>query len=537
MYRPHRQAPVHSLEVLIVLLSVVVALVAAANRLHLPYPIVLLVGGLVLGFIPGIPALELTPELILLLILPPLLQAEAWFTSWREFTRNARPIGLLAIGLVLATTGLLGLVIHAVVPHFPLSAAFVLGAIAAPTDAVAVAAVAERLNMPRRVLTILSGESLVNDATALVVYRTAIAAVVSGTFSPWQAAGAFLVSSLGGILIGLVVGIVLAQVLRRTNDTTLGITISLLAAWLAYLPAEELHVSGVLSVVTSGLYLGRQATSILSPRQRMQGLAFWQVLIFILNGLLFILVGMQLHEIVRELSPSALPLLIGYAALASLTVIAIRILWVFPATYVPRLLSPSLRIRDPSPPWQNVAILAWAGARGGVSLATALAVPLTISSGAPFPQRNLILFITFGIIFSTLVLQGLSLPPIIRWLHFASDDSLEQEERYARLTAIRAAHRRLDALTEEGVIPGELIEEVRHAYTKRSAHLNTDNDEEEQERLAKRHLHYLEVKEVLIAVEREVIVRLRDDGTIGDEALHRVQRDLDMDEVRLRPEE
>jgi CPA1 family monovalent cation:H+ antiporter len=528
---------VHSLEILILLLSVVVALVAAANRLNLPYPIVLLVGGLVLGFVPGIPTLELTPDLILLLMLPPLLQAEAWFTSWREFRRNARSISLLAIGLVLATTGVLGFVIHAIVPNFPLAAAFVLGAIAAPTDAVAVAAVAERLKLPRRVLTILSGESLVNDATALVVYRTAIAAVVSGTFSPWQAAGTFLVSSLGGILIGFVVGWVMAQVLRRTNDTTLGITISLLAAWLAYLPAEELHVSGVLSVVTSGLYMGRQATTILSPRQRMQGVAFWQVLIFILNGLLFILVGMQLHEIVRDLKPSELPILIGYATLASVTVILIRIVWMFPASYLPRLLSPRLRIRDPYPPWQNIAILAWAGARGGVSLATALAVPLTVSNGAPFPQRDLILFITFGIIFSTLVLQGLSLPPVIRWLRFASDDSLEQEERYARQTAIRAAHRRLDAFADEGALPGELIEEIRHAYRKRMAHLSTDNDDEEQARLAQRYLHYVEVKQILIDVECEVIVRLRDDGTIGDEALHRVQRDLDMDEIRLRPEE
>lgn len=526
----------HNLEILLLLLMAVVALVAVAKRMHLPYPIVLLVGGLLLGFVPGVPHLELTPELILVLILPPLLQAEAWFTSWREFVRNARPIGLLALGLVLATTGLLAVVVHALVPNFPLPVAFVLGAIAAPTDAVAIAAIAESLRVPRRVLTILSGESLVNDATALVVYRTAVAAVVSGTFTPWQAMGTFVLSSLGGIVIGMVVGAVVAQILRRTDDTTLGITISLLAAWVAYLPAEMLHVSGVLSVVTSGLFLGRQATSILSPRQRMQGFAFWQVLVFILNGLLFILVGMQLRQIVRVLPASALPSLIGYAVLASLTVIVVRIVWVVVATYLPRLLSPGLRSRDPYPPWQNIAILAWAGARGGVSLATALAIPLTVSGGAPFPQRDLILFITFGIIFSTLVLQGLSLPPLISRLHFANEDTLEKEERHARLTANRAAHRRLDALSQDS-LPDGLIEEVRHYYRLRALHLDTNTAPDEQERLVERRDRFLEVKQILINAEREVIVGLRDDGTISDETLHRVQRDLDMDEVRLHPEE
>ena len=386
-------------------------------------------------------------------------------------------------------------------------------------------------------MTILSGESLVNDATALVVYRAAVAAAVSGTYSPWQAGGTFLVSSAGGIIIGLAVGAVMAQILRRTNDSTLGITISLLAAWVAYLPAEELHVSGVLSVVTSGLFLGRQANAILSPQQRMQGVAFWQVLVFILNGLLFILVGMQLHQIVGTLSSPSLPMLIGYAALASLVVIVVRIVWVFPTTYLPRLLSPALRLRDPYPAWQNVAILAWSGARGGVSLATALAVPLTIKSGAPFPQRDLILFLTFGIIFSTLVLQGLSLPPIIRRLNLKTDDSLEQEERYARVTAARAAHKRLDTLGNGTDFPVEMIEEVRRLYIKRLAHLNTDASEEEQAVLQTRKNHYLQVKQALIDTEREVVVRLRDDGTISDEALHRVQRDLDLEEVRLRPEE
>ena len=528
----------HNLEVLILLLIIVVALVAAARRLNLPYPIVLLVGGLFLGFIPDLPRLELTPDLILLLILPPLLQAEAWFTSWREFSRNARPIGLLAIGLVLATTVLVALVTHALIPGFPYASAFVLGAIAAPTDAVAIAAVAERLRLPRRVLTVLSGESLVNDATAIVVYRTAVAAAVSGTFSPVQAGVSFVLSSAGGIIIGLAVGAMLAQLLKRVNDSTLAITISLLAAWIAYMPAELLHVSGVLAVVTSGLFLGRQANVILSPRQRMQGQAFWQVLVFILNGLLFILVGMELHHIVSLLPRSALPMLVCYATLASLVVIVTRVLWVFPSAYLPRLLSPALRLRDPYPPWQNVALIAWGGARGGVSLATALAVPMTVKSGAAFPARDMILFITFGIIFATLVLQGLSLPPLIRRLNLKTDNSLEDEERYARLTAARAVQKHLDGLEETSFLTAEMLQDVRRINAKRLTHLNTDGISlEEQARLTELKTRFLDFKQALINTERDVVVRLRDDGTISDEALHRVQRDLDLEEVRLRPEE
>lgn len=523
-------------DILVLLLIVVVALVAAAKRLHIPYPIVLLLGGLALSFVPGVPTVELKPELIFVVLLPPLLQAEAWFTSWRDFRRNARPIGLLAIGLVVVTSVSVAFVTHALIPDFPLAAGFVLGAIAAPTDAVAVAAVAERLQVPRRILLVLSGESLVNDATALVLYRTAVAAVVSGAFSPLAATGEFLKASLGGIAFGLLAGWTMAHILKRINDSTLAITFSFLAAWVAYLPAEHLGLSGVLAVVTSGVFMGRQATHILSPRQRMQGLATWQVVIFVMNGLLFILVGMQLREVTRGLPLSNLPLLIGYAALVSLTVILARVLWVFPATYLPRLLSPALRFRDPNPPWQNVAVLAWAGARGGVSLASALAVPLTLNNGAPFPQRDLILFLTFGIIFSTLVLQGLSLPPLITRLNFQVEDDVEQEERYARVTAARAASSRLDALIATGNYPPEIVEEVRRLHIKRLRHLNVDGDGDEA-RIADGTARYRELKQALIHAERDVLTRLRDDGTISDDALHRVQRDLDLDEVRLHPAE
>jgi len=526
---------VHDVETLLLLLMAVVALVASANRLNIPYPILLVTGGLVLSFVPHLPVLKFTPDLIFLLFLPPLLHSEAWFTSWRDFQRNRKPIGLLAIGLVLVTTVSIALVVHWLIPDFPLAAAFALGAIAAPTDAVAVSAVADRLCLPRRILVVLSGESLLNDATALVIYRAAVLAVVSGTFSFKAALGSFVLMSLGGIVIGLILGYALAFVLQRTKDTTLASTISLLCPYVAYLTAERLHVSGVLATVAVGLYLGRQANRIFSPQQRMQSLGFWQVLVFLLNGLLFILVGLQLHDILANLSVRHWPTLLGYATLVSLTVILTRIVWVTATTYGPPLFSPCRPIRDHSPPWQNIAVVAWSGARGGVSLASALAIPLALENGAPFPQRDMILFLTFSIIVATLVLQGLTLPPLIRRLRLTDDGKTEKEERHARLSATQGAIRHLETVMADSGVPSEAIEDIRGHYQERLKYLNTQSDQEERDRLAEQKRNYRQLKHALLASERDVVVRLRDEGTISDDALHRVQRDLDLEEIRLEP--
>ena len=338
----------------------------------------------------------------------------------------------------------------------PLAAGFVLGAIISPPDAIAATAIAERLKIPRRIVTILEGESLVNDATALVAYRFAVAAVATGSFSLAKAGGQFFIVGIGGILIGLAIGWLAEQFHKRVDDAPIEITVSLLTPFVAYLSAERLGVSGVLAVVTAGLYLGRRMPEILTFKTRLQGGPVWEMVEFLLNGFVFILIGLQLPEVLRALSGNAIPIhrLVWYALLISLAVILIRILWVFPATYLPRLIFKKLCRHDPYPKWQHVTIVAWTGMRGVVSLAAALALPDTMRDGKPFPGRDLILFLTFIVILATLVVQGLSLPPLIRWLGVKDDGSMEKEEREARLKANQAALARLNWESETRACQG-----------------------------------------------------------------------------------
>src|SRR5882724_6777181 len=405
-----------SIEEILGILAAVAALALLSRKVPIPYPILLVLGGLALALIPGLPRVPLNPELVFLFFLPPLLYPTALFTSWRDFHANLRPISLLAVGLVLFTTTAVGFLAHYFIPGFPLAAGFVLGAIISPPDAIAATAIAERLHIPRRIVTVIEGESLVNDATALVALRFATAALATGAFSLGHAIVQFLFVGIGGIVVGLVIGWIAARIMKPIDDPPIEITISLLTPFVAYLPAEQLHVSGVLAVVTAGLYHGWLLPELTSSRTRLQAGPVWEMIEFLLNGFIFLLIGLQLPEVMRHLSGQSMAELFSYAAAISVAVIIIRILWVFPATYLPRLLSKSLRQRDPYPPWQYVAIVAWTGMRGVVSLAAALALPLTVEGGAPFPGRDLILFLTFCVIFATLVLQGLSLPFLIRWL-------------------------------------------------------------------------------------------------------------------------
>ena len=373
----------HDIELVLGLLVPVLLLAVIGRRINVPYPILLVLGGLGLSLLPGLPRVGLAPELVFLLFLPPLLYVGAFYTSIRDFRANLRPIGLLAVGLVVATTAVVAAVAHAAIPDLDWPAAFVLGAIVSPPDAVAATAILRRLGVPRRVLAILEGESLVNDAIALVVYRAALAALATGTFSLGELGLRFVVASLGGALIGLAVGSLVAQLRRPLHDPPVEITISVLTPFAAYLPAEALGVSGVLAVVTAGLYLGQRASGLMDAHTRIRGDAFWDTLIFLLNGLLFILVGLQLRGIMVDLSSRSPLSLLGIGLLISLTVILVRFAWVFPATYLPRLLSPSLRKRDPSPAWQYVFVLGWAGMRGALSLAAALALPAICRTVGP----------------------------------------------------------------------------------------------------------------------------------------------------------
>src|SRR5918995_7010498 len=391
------------LEIVVGLLVAVAALATLAARIGVPYPILLVLGGSLLGFVPRLPQVKLDPDLVFLLFLPPLLYVSALFTSWRDFRANVRAISLLAVGLVLMTTFVVAAVVHAVA-GLPWAAAFVLGAIVSPTDAIAATTVAQRLGVPRRIVTILEGESLVNDATGIVAYRVAVAAVITGAFSIWEAGLQFVVGAAGGIAVGFVVGWLIVWSRQHVSeDPSVQNIISLLTPFVAYLAAEELphslwerlhdligvpadlHFSGVLAVVTTGLYLGRKGPHIISSGTRLQGYATWELITFLLNGLIFILIGLQLRSVVARLDVYSTDELIFYAFLVSLTVILVRILWVFPATYVPRWVSRRLRERDPAPPWRSVTIVAWTGMRGVISLAAALSLPFQIASGAPFP--------------------------------------------------------------------------------------------------------------------------------------------------------
>ncbi|HEY4633150.1 MAG TPA: Na+/H+ antiporter [Candidatus Limnocylindrales bacterium] len=513
------------IEIIFLVLVVATALSYLARRIRIAEPILFLLGGVVLGFVPGLPAVELEPDLVFLLFLPPILFAAAYFTPIRDFKANARPILLLAIGLVLFTTAVVGVVAASIVPGMSLAVALTLGAIVAPPDAVAATAVMQRLGVPRRVVTILEGESLVNDASALIAYRTAIAVALTGTFSALDAGVGFVVSGVGGILVGLLVGAIVTRALYKTGEPTLEIVVSLIAPMAGYLAAEAVGVSGVLATVVAGLMTGRRAATVFSPDARLMGRGVWQIVIWAINAFVFMLIGLQLPSIVAGLSDYGTAELLWFGIAISLTVIVTRIVWVFPATYLPRLLSRRLRERDPYPPPRAVFVVAWAGMRGVVSLAAALALQ------ADFPQRELILFLTFCVIVATLVGQGLSLPWIVRRLGLVARDGPDTEESIARRAAVEAAQLRLDELALEFPDHLPLIDQLRTQYEHEAAYVWPDadgpQDEAEQELLDHR-----AIRDALVGAEREAVIRLRDDGIINDETLRRVERDLDLEALR-----
>jgi CPA1 family monovalent cation:H+ antiporter len=523
------------------LLVAVAGLVQLSYVLKVPYPVFLVLGGLALGLIPGLPMIELPPDLVFLIFLPPLLYSSAFFSSWRDLKVNLRPIVLLAIGLVLVTVVTVAVVAHAAI-GLSWQAAFVLGVIVSPTDPVAATAIANRLGMPRRIVTILEGESLINDGMALVLYRTVVAAAVVGSFSVFEAGLDFVLSSIGGVAIGLLVGRVLARIRRWVEDPLVEITISLFTGYAAYLPAEELGASGVLAVVAAGVYLGRQSSVMTAPRARLEALSVWEVVPFLLNSVLFILIGLQLPTILEGLSDEySMGSLILSAALVSLTVIVTRLLWVFPKAYFPRRLLPRrLRELDPYPPWQHVVAIGYTGMRGAVSLAAALSLPLTAEGGAPFPGRDLILFLTFCVILVTLVLQGLSLPFLIRWLGLAGDvDEEEREEIKARQLAAEAALGRIEELEGEEWVREDTAERMRDLYEFRRRRFATrltgqsENGEEDGDNYEERTEAYQRFRRELLGAERAEVLKLRDQGRLSDETRRRIEWDLDLEDARL----
>src|ERR1700676_3124261 len=517
-------------EVICTLLIVVAALAILARKVSFPYPVLLVIGGLALGFVPGLPAVQLEPDLVFLFLLPPLLYPAAVFTSWRDFRANLRPILLLAIGLVLLTTAFVAVIAHAL-SCLPWPAAFVLGAIISPPDAVAATAITSRLRVPRMIVTILDGESLVNDATALVAYRFAIAAMMSGTFSISEAVGRFVLVALGGMGVGLAIGWLAAHIQRRLDDPPIQMTISLLTPFAAYIPAERLHLSGVLAVVAVGLFLGWRGPQILTARTRLNLYVFWEMAVFLLNGLIFVLIGLQLPRILHAFSSHSLKQLIWQGALISLVAVVVRIGWVFASANGLRLINLALHKEEPYQAWRNAAIVAWTGMRGVVSLAAALAVPLTLSDGNPFPGRDYILFVTFCVILATLVFQGLSLPTLIHRLGVMDDGLANLEERTARLKANEAAVAYLAELN--GQFPPELVERLRAEYDDRLRQLEVCADQCGDRSTDSMMPSFQRLQQEALDVERRTIIRFRDEFVINDEVLRRIQADLDHAEARL----
>ena len=523
-------------EIIVGLLAAVAVLVMLARRLDIPYPIPLVLGGLALGFVPGLPPVAMPPDLVLLVFLPPLLYSEALTLSWRDIKANLRPIGLLSIGLVAVTAVLVAVTAHAVVPGLPWAAAFVLGAIVAPTDEVAVAAIAEQLPIPHRLLVILESESLVNDAISLVLYRLAATAVVVGTFSWLSGSFQFLLASFGGVGIGLAVGAAVSWGRRRlAPDPLIENTISLLTPFLAYLPAEALNVSGVLAVVTTGLYIGRQVPRFVTSGTRLQTVGMWRMIDFLLNSLLFILLGLQLHPILNRLTDRPGSTLLLDAAAVSLCVIVTRIIWVTVESTLPRLLS--RRALRTAPTWKEATVVGWTGIRGGISLAAALAIPLLTSKGAPFPQRDMLIFLTFAVILSTLVLQGLSLPVLIKKLNLKEDEVVAQEEIAAHLQASQAGLARLEEIAKSETLPEEIVADLREHLTNRTQRFEARTKGTVHAGYEERATVYRRLRREVVDAERRTVVRLRDQSAISDELMQRLQRTLDLEEQRLATEE
>jgi CPA1 family monovalent cation:H+ antiporter len=517
---------------LIALLLAATALAILARRLGIPYPILLVLGGLAIGFIPHLPPVELEPDIVFLLFLPPILFSAGYFTSIRDLRANLRPILLLAVGLVLFTTAVVGAVTKLLVPDMPWAAALALGAIVAPPDAVAATAVFQRLGAPRRVVTILEGESLLNDATALVAYRFAVIAGTVGGFSLIDAGSTLVVASLGGIMLGLAIGAVTAWAVERVNDPVFSIVLTFLAPLVAYLAATDFPLfplSGVLSTVAAGVFLGRKAPRLLSSEVRVSGLAAWQILLFLVNGSVFILIGLQLPTVLAGLEAYSPGQLLGLAVAVSAATILARIVWVFPATYLPRRLSARIRERDPAPPPRSVALIAWAGMRGVVSLAAALALPLS------FPDRNLVIFLTFAVILATLVGQGLTLPFLIRRLGIEDGAGVAgQEAAYAELVAADAAIARLDQLAAEWPDHLPLIDRLREQSADRTRHARIRKNPEDRDEAAEQELiEHREIRAAVLDAEREAILNLRERGAISDDVYRVVERDLDLEELRM----
>jgi CPA1 family monovalent cation:H+ antiporter len=522
----------HEIQIVLVsLLLSVVVLGTIARLVHVPYPIVLVIGGLVLGLVLGADStVTLNPDLVLVIFLAPLLYSSAFFANLHDIRRGIRVVSVQAIGLVLVTMCTVAVVAHELIPGMSWPVAFVLGAIVSPTDALAPAEILRRLRVPRRIVSLIEGESLLNDATALVAYHAAIRAVTV-SFVFWEAAGKFALSAAGGIAIGLVAGKILVEIRRRINDIPTEVTISLLSGYAGYLPAEALDVSGVLAAVTTGIVLGWKAPEISTASMRLTGNAVWEILIFILNALLFVLIGLQLPTIMDGLQDESAAMLLGWAAAVSATVILTRMVFAEAFTRFIRFVDRRQVQRERRASWRMRVLNGWCGMRGAVSLAAALALE------PDFPERNIVLFLTFAVIFATLVIQGLTLPLVIKALRIEDDGADEREELLGRRAAVEAALARLDELGQAEWTRDDTTERMRMMYEYRQRRFairaGEVDDGDGIDAVENRSKRYQKMVRSVLTAQRRRLVELRNSGEISNEVMHRLERELDLEDERL----
>jgi Na+/H+ antiporter len=519
-------------DLILLLLVAIAVIVSVARRIGVAYPILLVIGGIAIGLIPGMPEVQLDPSLVFVVFLPPLVFAAAWQTPVRDFRDNLVTVLLLSVGLVLFTVVVVGAAAIAVVPGLVGAAAVVLGAIVAPSDALAATTVLERIEVPRRIRAVLEEESLLNDATALTAYRTAVVAAISGTFVLSNALSTFAVAAVGGLAIGALVALAADFLWTRLDDPPVEVTLSLVIPYVAYLPADAVGASGIIAAVTAGVILGYRSPRILSPETRLLASSAWEILTFVLNGFAFLLVGLEVRPVLSTME-RPVPDLLAAAIAVSVAVVGARVVWVYGVLLLPHAVA-RLRGRPSTPvPPAVPLVVSWSGMRGAISLAAALALPVT------FEDRNLILILTFVVIAVTLLGQGLTLPLVVRLVELPPGTIDVEEETLARTRATEAALARLDELAEEWPEHIPLVENLRERYRHRLEHLPDEDESGEQILSPERRREVDEHKAIssaVIAAERETIIGLRDRGEITDAALRRIERQLDLEEARLEAE-
>ncbi len=504
--------------------ALIVALTALARRLPVPTPIIQVAAGLLIGLLPGVEIPQLEPDLVFFVFLPPALWAAAFFTSPRDFRANLKPISRLAIGLVLVTSVAVAMAARSLLPGIPWAVAIALGAIVSPPDAVAAAAIVSRLPVPRRVVAILEGESLVNDASALVLYRTAVAAAITGRFSWGESVVRFFIDAGVGTLVGLLVGWLVIRAARSTKDALAETLLTLAGPYVAWVAAERLHVSAVLACVAGGLYVGQHLSTAVGPSSRLQTRSIWDLLIFLLNAMIFLLLGAQFIALLRQVPVGSLGTVLRSGVIVGVVVIAVRLIWVPIVTELPRLMTRNARRRDPLPDRRAVFLIGWTSMRGIVSLASALALPVALADGTPFPYRTEIIVITMCVIMMTLVLQGLTLAPIIRAFGFTPEQTHIEEERLARLEAARRGAEALEDMSREPWADSRDVEWLRAELRDRlrlREHHGGNPDGRRRMRAG------------MISAERRMLIRLRNEGAISDEVLRELEQELDLEAVRV----